>query len=81
MRIDVDGVSELRFDTGSPVRAASAVAPFGDGWLIVQDDTTHAAWQRPGGVTPVRVVPPVDGHELFSSAAGTKVIAETDTRT
>ncbi len=72
MRIDVDGVSELRFDTGLPVRAASAVAPFGDGWLIVQDDATHAAWQRPGGVTPVRVVPPVDGHELFSSAAGTK---------
>ena len=72
MRIDVEGVSELRFDTGLPVRAASAVAPFGDGWLIVQDDATHAAWQRPGGVAAVRVVPAVDGHELFSSAAGTK---------
>ncbi len=72
MRIDVEGVSELRFDTGLPVRAASAVAPFGDGWLIVQDDATHAAWQRPGGVAPVRVVPAVGGHELFSSAAGTK---------
>ncbi len=72
MRIDVENVSELRFDTGLPVRAASALAPFGDGWLIVQDDATHAAWQRPGGVTPVRVVPAVDGHELFSSAEGTK---------
>ena len=72
VRIDVEGVSEVRFDTGLPVRAASAVAPYGDGWLIVQDDATHAAWQRPGGVVPVRVVPPVDGHELFSSAAGTK---------
>jgi hypothetical protein len=72
VRIDVEGVSELRFDTGLPVRAASAVAPFGDGWLIVQDDATHAAWQRPGGVAPVRVVPAVGGHELFSSAAGTK---------
>ena len=72
MRIDVEGVSELRFDTGLPVRAASAVAPFGDGWLIVQDDATHAAWLRPGGVAPVRVVPAVEGHELFSSAAGTK---------
>jgi hypothetical protein len=72
VRIDVENVSELRFDTGLPVRAASALAPFGDGWLIVQDDATHAAWQRPGGVTPVRVVPAVDGHELFSSAEGTK---------
>ncbi len=72
MRIDLENVAELRFDTGLPVRAASAVAPLGDGWLIVQDDATHAAWQRPAAVTPVRVVPPVDGHELFSSAAGTK---------
>ena len=72
MRVEVENVSEVRFDTGLPVRAASAVAPFGDGWLIVQDDATHAAWLRPGGVTAVRVTPPVDGHELFSSAAGTK---------
>ncbi len=72
MRVEVENVSEVRFDSGLPVRAASAVAPFGDGWLIVQDDATHAAWLRPGGVTPVRVTPPVDGHELFGSAAGTK---------
>jgi hypothetical protein len=72
VRIDLETTSELRFDTGLPVRAASAVAPFGDGWLIVQDDATHAAWLRPAGVTPVRVVDPVGGHELFSSAAGTK---------
>lgn len=72
MRLRVEDVSPLRFDDGSPVRAASAVAPFGDGWLIVQDDATHAAWRRPGSVTEVRVVDPVEGFEVFSSAAGTK---------
>jgi hypothetical protein len=54
------------------VRAASALAPFGDGWLVVQDDATHAAWWRAGRVTPVRVVPPVDGLDVFGAAAGTK---------
>jgi hypothetical protein len=39
---------------------------------VAQDDATHAAWLRPGTVTPVRVVDPVDGLEVFSSAAGTK---------
>jgi hypothetical protein len=68
----VEGTSRLTFSDGSPVRAASAIAPFGDGWLIVQDDATHAAWWRPGSVTAVRVVEPVDGLEVFSSAAGTK---------
>jgi hypothetical protein len=62
----------LRFEAGSPVRAASAIAPFGDGWLVAQDDATHAAWHRHGGTTPVRVLPAVQGHEVFSSAAGTK---------
>ena len=72
MRLDVTAVAALTFDDGSPVRAASAIAPFGDGWLVVQDDATHAAWVRPGSVTAVRVVEPVGGHEVFSSAAGTK---------
>ncbi len=72
MRVRVEQVSSLTFDDGTPVRAASAVAPFGDGWLVVQDDATHAAWVRAGSVTPVRVVAPVDGVEVFSSAAGTK---------
>ncbi|MCO8271719.1 hypothetical protein M1L60_14070 [Actinoplanes sp. TRM 88003] len=72
MRVRVEQVSSLVFDDGMPVRAASAVAPFGDGWLVVQDDATHAAWVRAGSVTPVRVVPAVDGLEVFSSVAGTK---------
>ncbi|WP_250034197.1 DUF6910 family protein [Paractinoplanes maris] len=72
MRLRVEQASTLTFDDGTPVRAASAVAPFGDGWLVVQDDATHAAWVRDGSVTPVRVVEAVEGLEVFSSAAGTK---------
>lgn len=72
MRVEVESTSRLTFDDGSPVRAASAIAPLGDGWLIVQDDATHAAWWRSESVTAVRVVDPVDGLEVFSSAAGTK---------
>jgi hypothetical protein len=70
--LEIEESSALTFDDGSPVRAASAIAAFGDGWLVAQDDATHAAWLRPGTVTPVRVVDPVDGLEVFSSAAGTK---------
>ncbi|BAL88779.1 hypothetical protein AMIS_35590 [Actinoplanes missouriensis 431] len=72
MQLTVESTSSLRFDDGTPVRAASAIAPFGDGWLVVQDDATHAAWWRGDTVTPVRVVDAVDGLEEFSSAAGTK---------
>jgi hypothetical protein len=72
MRVDVRDSVSLTFADGAPVRAASAIAPFGDGWLIVQDDATHAAWWRPGSVTALRVVEPIGGLEVFSSAAGTK---------
>ncbi|WP_040337091.1 DUF6910 family protein [Candidatus Blastococcus massiliensis] len=72
MRVVVDEVRRLRFDDGTPVTAASAIAPLGDGWLIAQDDATFAAWRRPGSVTTVRVLPPVEGHDRFSAAAGTK---------
>ncbi|WP_448638191.1 hypothetical protein [Geodermatophilus sp. URMC 63] len=43
VRVVVDGVRALRFDDGTPVRAASGIAPFGDGWLMAQDDATSAA--------------------------------------
>ncbi|WP_433794857.1 DUF6910 family protein [Actinoplanes sp. CA-252034] len=84
MRLEIEETSALTFDDGTPVRAASAIAPFGDGWLVAQDDATHAAWlrpvsgvrpgpgDRPESITPVRVIDPVDGWETFSSAAGTK---------
>jgi hypothetical protein len=72
VQVIVDDVRTLRFDDGTPVTAASAVAPLGPGWLIAQDDSTSAAWQRPGGIDPVRLLPPVEGHDRFTEAAGTK---------
>ncbi len=72
MHATVETVRRLRFDDGTPVRAASALAPLGDGWLIAQDDATHAAWRLGDTLVPVRVIPAVDGHEVFSEAEGTK---------
>lgn len=72
MRVFVDGGRRLHFDDGTPVTAASAIAPLGDGWLVAQDDATLAAWRRPGSVVPVRLLPPVEGLDRFSEAAGTK---------
>ena len=72
MLISVGDVRALRFDDGTPVTAASAVAPLGDGWLVAQDDSTSAAWWRAGSVVPLRLLPPVEGHDRFSEAAGTK---------
>ncbi|SDE83260.1 hypothetical protein SAMN05660485_01781 [Blastococcus fimeti] len=72
MQLFVDGIRRLRFDDGTPVTAASALAPLGDGWLIAQDDATSAAWHRPGSVTPVRLMGPVGGYDRFSARAGTK---------
>ncbi|MGN9908803.1 DUF6910 family protein [Phytohabitans sp. LJ34] len=72
LRIEVEREAVLRFGGGAPVRAASAIAPFGGGWLVAQDDATHAAWLRPDGTAPVRVLDAVGGHDVFSAAAGTK---------
>ena len=72
MQVDVTAVRYLSFADGSPVRAASAIAPLGDGWLVAQDDAAHAAWVRDDGIERVRIVPSVEGHDVFSSASGTK---------
>jgi hypothetical protein len=80
MKAVIEDVRALVFGDGSPVRSASALAPFAGGWLVAQDDATHAAWLRrerssgkgPDDVQPVRVLPPVQGLEVFSEAAGTK---------
>ena len=72
LRVEVQGVRRLHFDDGSGVRAASGVAPLGDGWLVAQDDAAHAAWLRDGRVERVRLVPSIGGHDVFSSTAGTK---------
>ncbi len=72
MHIEVVRSRTLWFDDGTPVRAASAIAPFAGGWLVAQDDATHAAWCLPSGIERVRLFPPVEGHDTFSPAAGTK---------
>lgn len=72
MRIDLEGVEELRFPDGTPVRAASAVAPLGDGFLVVQDDATHGAWFVGGTARAVRLLPAVAGLDQFEEASGTK---------
>ena len=72
MEIEVLGSERLRFRDGAPVRAASAVVPFGDGYLVVSDDATHAAWFRAGSATPVRLLPAIGGHDAFDEASGTK---------
>ena len=41
--IEVERVRERVFADGSPVRSASGVARVAGGWLVVQDDGTHAA--------------------------------------
>ena len=72
MQVIVDEVDELRFDDGTPVSAASGVAPLGEGWLVAQDDATHGAWLRDGRVTALRLLPPIEGLDLFREDAGTK---------
>lgn len=80
MDIELEGVAPLRFADGAPVRAASAVVRLGDGWLVAQDDATHAAWLQgdvrgagwPPAVARVRALPPVAGLDTFEEAAGTK---------
>jgi hypothetical protein len=72
VQVDLVETGLLRFADGTPVRAASAIAPYADGWLVGQDDATHACWWRDGACTAVRVLPAVRGHEVFSEETGTK---------
>jgi hypothetical protein len=74
LTVTVTARRRLRFADGSPVRSASAVAPFAGGWLVAQDDATSVAWLRRGAEVAERLplLPPVAGHQTFSEAAGTK---------
>lgn len=72
MKVQVEHSRQLRFDDGSPVRSASALAPLGAGWLVAQDDATHAAWVLDHQVRQLRLFPPVEGLDVFSAAAGTR---------
>ncbi|MDX6372470.1 MAG: hypothetical protein QOD98_1458 [Nocardioidaceae bacterium] len=72
MRVTLTSSTPLRFDDGTPVRAASGVARYGDGWLVVQDDATHGCVWRDGSGRPLRLFSPVGGHDVFDEASGTK---------
>jgi hypothetical protein len=72
VEIELEQVEYLRFGDGRPVRGASAIAPFGSGWLIAQDDSAHACWWGAGDARRVRVHPGVEGHDDFEEARGTK---------
>jgi hypothetical protein len=74
MRVELAAAAPMRFADGSPVRAASGIAPYGAGWLVVQDDATHACLWSDGTGHPLRLVPPVEGHETFEEASGTKAL-------
>lgn len=72
MQVEIEDRRALRFADGAPVTAASALARLGAGWLVAQDDATHAAWVVDGQARRLRVLPPVDGLDVFSEVAGTK---------
>jgi hypothetical protein len=72
MRVSLTSAAPMRFADGSPVRAASGIATYAEGWLVVQDDATHGCVWRDGSGRPLRLLPPVDGLETFDEASGTK---------
>jgi hypothetical protein len=72
MRVTLTSATPLRFEDGTPVRAASGVARYADGLLVVQDDATHGCVWQDGMGSPIRLFSPVQGHDLFDEASGTK---------
>jgi hypothetical protein len=74
MRAEITGSTPLRFADGSPVRAASGIARYGGGWLVVQDDATHGCVWEDGTGIALRLVAPVKGHDTFDEASGTKAL-------
>ena len=74
MRVEVRSATPLRFTDGSPVRAASGVVAHDGGWLVLQDDSTYACLWRDGVGTPLRLLGPVRGLDVFDEASGTKAL-------
>lgn len=72
MRLEVAATTPLTFTDGSVVRAASGVARYDGGWLVVQDDATHGCVWRDGAGSRLRLLSPVRGHDVFDEASGTK---------
>ena len=74
VRVEVRSATPLRFPDGSPVRAASGVVAHDGGWLVLQDDSTYACLWRDGVGTPLRLLGPVRGLDVFDEASGTKAL-------
>ena len=74
MRVELTSWTALRFTDGTPVRAASGIARFGAGWLILQDDATHGCLWADGSGRALRLLPPVEGLDSFEEASGTKAL-------
>ncbi len=74
MRVELTDCTALRFTDGTPVRAASGIARFGAGWLILQDDATHGCLWADGSGRALRLLPPVEGLDSFEEASGTKAL-------
>lgn len=72
MEVRLEQARRLSFGDGRPVRAASAIADLGPGWLIAQDDATHACWWTGDSGTRVRALPEIEGLDEFSDASGSK---------
>lgn len=72
MEVRLEQARRLSFADGRPVRAASAIAELGPGWLIAQDDGTHACWWRDESGTRVRAFPAIEGLDVFSGETGSK---------
>jgi hypothetical protein len=74
MRVTWTSSTPLRFTDGNPVRAASGIARFGAGWLVVQDDATHGCVWTDGNGHALRLLPPVEGLDTFAEVSGTKAL-------
>jgi hypothetical protein len=74
MRLELVSATPLLFDDGTPVRAASGITAYDGGWLVVQDDATHACLWRDGRGERRRLLSPVQGHDVFDESAGTKAL-------
>lgn len=72
MRVELTDARPLRFADGAPVRAASGLARHGVRWLVVQDDATHGCLWDGHDCSPLRLLPPIDGLDVFDEASGTK---------
>jgi hypothetical protein len=74
MRVSLTSSIPMRFADGAPVRAASGIARYAAGWLVVQDDATHGCVWSDGGGQALRLLPPVAGLDTFEEASGTKAL-------